>query len=303
MGKKGLMSSLDKPNVGSTIRLRDGRALGLMETGWRDGPTIFHFHGHGSSRLEVRLLDETAARLGVRLIGLDRPGIGCSDAKADFRILDWPDDVQEAADQLGIERFAVEGLSAGGIYALACAYKIPHRLTACGLISSTAPSYLIAKAGPRWMRTMWWLGERFPWLFWPLIRLVSWARGSTQASIEAWLLRISSWLGEPDQRVLAIHEIRADCAQALAEGFRQGRKANLREALADFQPWGFKVERIPFKKIFMWHGEQDRIMPATLARLLAQALPQCIATFYPNEGHISVMANHAQDILDTMMAE
>jgi hypothetical protein len=44
-------------------------------------------------------------------------------------------------------------------------------------------------------------------------------------------------------------------------------------------------------------------MPATLARLLAQALPQCIATFYPNEGHISVMANHAQDILDTMMAE
>jgi pimeloyl-ACP methyl ester carboxylesterase len=102
---------------------------------------------------------------------------------------------------------------------------------------------------------------------------------------------------------LAIHEIRAHLAEALAESFRQGRKANLREAMADFQPWGFKVENIPFKKIFMWHGEQDRVMPAALARLLAQALPQCVATFYPDEGHISAMANHAQDILNTMRAE
>ncbi len=297
------MSELAKQINNSTIRLSDGRTLGLMETGCRGGPAIFHFHGHGSSRLEVRLLAETAGRLGVRLIGFDRPGNGCSGAKPNFRILDWPDDVQEAADQLGIERFAVEGLSAGGIYALACAYKIPHRLTACGLISSTVPSYMIAKAGPRWMRTMWWSGKRFPWLFWPLIRAVLRARGSTQASIETWILRILPWLGEPDQKLLAIHEIRGVCAQALAEGLRQGWKANLREAMTDFQPWGFKVERIPFKKIFMWHGEQDRIMPAAPARLLAQALPHCIATFYPDEGHISVMANHARDILNTMRAE
>ena len=296
------MSPLDEPTIDFTIRLRDGRALGLMETGLRSGPAIFHFHGYGSSRLEVRLLAEMAARLGVRLIGFDRPGIGCSDVKPYFRILDWPDDVQEAADQLGIERFAVEGLSAGGIYALACACKIPHRLTACGLISSAVPGDMIMNAGPRWMRTTWWLGKRFPWLFWPLICLLSRAGGSTQAKIEAWLLRFSWWLGESDQRLLTVRETRASWAQAVAEGFRQRRKASLREAMADFQPWGFKVERIPFKKIFMWHGEQDRLIPAALARLLAQDLPQCIATFYPNEGHISLMTNHAQDILDTMRA-
>jgi pimeloyl-ACP methyl ester carboxylesterase len=59
---------------------------------------------------------------GVQLIGLDRPGIGRSDAKAGYRLLDWPDDVVEVADGLGIERFAVEGLSGGGPYALACAH-------------------------------------------------------------------------------------------------------------------------------------------------------------------------------------
>jgi hypothetical protein len=37
-------------------------------------------------------------------------------------------------------------------------------------------------------------------------------------------------------------------------------------------------------------------MPIAQARLLAQALPHCTATFYPGEGHFSTMANHAQDI-------
>jgi hypothetical protein len=40
--------------------------------------------------------------------------------------------------------------------------------------------------------------------------------------------------------------------------------------------------------------------PAALARLLAQALPHCTATFYPDEGHFSTVANHAQDILNTL---
>jgi pimeloyl-ACP methyl ester carboxylesterase len=42
--------------------------------------------------------------------------------------LDWPQDIVAFADSLAIERFAVVGFSAGGAYALACAYKIPDRL-------------------------------------------------------------------------------------------------------------------------------------------------------------------------------
>jgi hypothetical protein len=42
--------------VKAALQLGDGRALGYLEVGDRDGPAIFHFHGHGSSRLEVRLI-------------------------------------------------------------------------------------------------------------------------------------------------------------------------------------------------------------------------------------------------------
>src|SRR5438034_5687946 len=126
----------------ATIRLRDGRRLQAFELGKSDGPPIFHCHGNGSSRLEVLTVQAVAEQLGVRLMSLDRPGIGGSDPKPGYRLLDWPDDVVEVADQLGIEQFAVEGLSGGAPFALACAYKIPHRLTGCSLISPATGPFL-----------------------------------------------------------------------------------------------------------------------------------------------------------------
>jgi pimeloyl-ACP methyl ester carboxylesterase len=135
------------PESVPTIRLRDGRCISYLEVGKMDGAPIFHFHGHGSSRLEVLLLAEKAASLGVRLIAMDRPGIGRSDSKIGSILMTWPDDIVEMADQLGVKRFAVEGVSAGGPYALACATKIPGRLTACGLISTQAPGDPSANQG------------------------------------------------------------------------------------------------------------------------------------------------------------
>ncbi len=51
---------------------------------------------------------------------------------------------------------------------------------------------------------------------------------------------------------------------------------------------------------FLWHGEQDRVMPVAPVRLLARALPHCTATFYPDEGHFSTVANHVQDIFSAL---
>ena len=120
--------------------------------------------------LEVLTVQSAAERIVVRLIGLDRPGIGRSDAKAGYRLLDWPDDVVEVADQLGIERFAVEGLSGGGPFALACAYTIPQWLTARGLISPATDPF-IRKAGQPSLRAEVWILVHLPWLVRALIRL------------------------------------------------------------------------------------------------------------------------------------
>lgn len=286
-----------------TIRLRDGRSMGIASVGRDDGFPIIHCHGSGSSRLEVKLLAAQASEEGVRLIGLDRPGIGRSDPKHGYRLLDWPDDVVEVADHLGIEGFAVEGISAGGPYALACAYKIPHRLTACGLVSTVSLPNFIRKAGPRGMRTIWWMGEQFPWFVRLYARLVQRLIGSNEASIEKYLVRYAAQLGAADQKLLSNPEIRGPLVQAMAESFRQGEEGNLEAVLAEVRPWGFQAEQIVFEKLFLWHGEQDRVMPIAPVRLLSQALPHCTATFYSDEGHFSTVANHAQDIFHQLRVQ
>lgn len=283
-----------------TIRLHDERSVGIASTGKSDGFPIIHCHGSGSSRLEVKLLAAEAAEQGIRLIGLDRPGIGHSTAKVGYQLLDWPDDVVEVADKLGIEQFAIDGISAGGPYAMACAYKIPHRLTACGLISTVSPGNLMRTAGPLWMRAVWWMGAQLPWLLRLYVPIVQRATGSDEASIERYLVQYAARLGAADQRLLDNPEIRGSLAQTMAESFRQGGKANLEAVLAEIGSWGFQAEQVTFEKIFLWHGEQDRIMPVAPARLLAQALPHCTATFYPDEGHFSTLANHAEDIFNSL---
>jgi pimeloyl-ACP methyl ester carboxylesterase len=283
----------------TTLRLRDGRALGYLEVGQHDGTPLFHCHGDPSSRLEVQLLAEQAASLGIRLIGLDRPGIGRSDAKPGFKMMDWPDDVLEVADQLGLERFAIAGLSGGGAFALACAYKIPHRLTACGLISAVPPVAFIKRAGSRGTRTAFWVLEHLPpRLFRSLVRrTMRKGAAASEAQTEQTLVRNGARLGAGDQSSLARPDIRRIYAQTAVESYRQGMHANVEEALMLAKRWSFGIEDITFEQVYLWHGEQDRIMPVAPARLLAQALPHCSATFYPDTGHLSTIVTRGEAIL------
>jgi pimeloyl-ACP methyl ester carboxylesterase len=120
------------------LRLRDGRLLRYAEYGDPDGTPLFYFHGSPGSRFEGWFVDEAARRRGIRVIAFDRPGFG-SDFKPGRTIGDWPDDVVQAADAFGFDRFAILGLSFGGPHALACALRIPERLTSVAIVSSVGP--------------------------------------------------------------------------------------------------------------------------------------------------------------------
>src|SRR5690242_4496578 len=151
-----------RPEPYSALKLKDGRTLAYLDVGPADGRVVFHFHGHGSSRLEALTLADAAARAGVRVIAPDRPGIGYSDPKNGDRLLDWPADVAEAADLLGIARFAVQGMSAGGPYALACAHALADRVTACSLVSAVPTPGIALGAGPAMRRLVWLTARLFP---------------------------------------------------------------------------------------------------------------------------------------------
>jgi pimeloyl-ACP methyl ester carboxylesterase len=273
-----------------TLLLHDGRTLGYAEYGVAEGKALFYFHGHPGTRLEARFLAEQAVQTGIRLIGIDRPGMGLSSFKVGRRLLDWPDDVVELANSLHLDRFAVVGFSGGGPYTLACAYKIPHRLATCGIIAG------VGHIDPFLSFLSMWL----PWLLIPIARRFFRDKEHARKS----LTRVArSWV-EPDRKSLILPEISEIMVASLVEAFRQGVKGPAYDGtlLGGGRPWGFKLEDIAFPTLYLWHGELDKNVPIAIGRAVAKRLAQCKATYYPGEGHTSLIVNHREEIVTTMIS-
>ena len=107
-------------------------------------------------------------------------------------------------------------------------------------------------------------------------------------------------MAEPDQRVLARPEVRAVFVESAAEAYRLGGRGAVWEAVMYSRPWGFRLEDIT-TEVHLWQGEKDVNVPPAMGRYLARAIPQCRATFYPDEGHLLVV-DHADEILAALFA-
>lgn len=107
-----------------------GLNVSLSDVGDPHGLPLLVYLGLGGVRYLTALFDELAKSLGIRLICIDRWGLGkTNDVPAEKRgMLEWADVVSESMDLLGIGRFAVMAHSAGVPYALAMARKFPERI-------------------------------------------------------------------------------------------------------------------------------------------------------------------------------
>ena len=121
----------------STLTLPNGRTIAYTDVGATDAghPTAVYFHGAPTSRLDRVLFDEELASRGVRVLSADRPGYGGSSPQPGRTMSDHVADVVALADHLGVDRFAVAGLSSGGPYAVAAAALAPSRVSAAAVIA------------------------------------------------------------------------------------------------------------------------------------------------------------------------
>lgn len=285
----------------TAVRLRDGRVLGLLEVGATDGPAAIHFHGGGCSRLEALFFADAARELGVRLICLDRPGIGRSDPHPKARLLDWADDVREVADQLGLERFAVLGMSSGAPFALACALRLADRVTGCGLISGLPPPQIVERYGPSWMRTGWALARRLPGPSLAAARLVTGDAPRPAGLIEAQVRATMLMMSPAERRAFAAPDTRRRLTRAIVEHYRQGGRGGREDLALVMRPWGFEPGRLAGPALRLWHGEQDRIVPCRLARRFAATLPGCTGRYFEGDGHFSLLFSRTTEILGEMV--
>ena len=280
------------------LSLKDGRQLAWGEFGDPDGKPVIFFHGWPGARLQGAIMDSSGRTLGLRIISPDRPGFGLSDFQTRRTILNWPDDVLELADQLELETLCVLGLSGVAPYALACAYRIPHRLTAVGVVSGIGPGDAPGASqgvSPNLRRTIK-MCRYAPWL----VRLSLWRMAQKRRrNPEDAFIQLLNSLPEPDRLALSQPSIKPMALSASADTFRRGTRGHFHEIRLFSRPWGFDINDIQLL-IQLWHGEEDKeILPITAQRQ-AQVLPNCQSRFIPGEGHYSLYINYNQEILKSL---
>jgi len=213
-----------------------------------------------------------------------------------------PADLAALADHLGIARFALLGLSGGGPYAIACAWRIPERLNACVLVCPLGPVYrseVLAAMHPP-ARVSLALAKRFPWL---AQRLYG---GPTPWLLARWpaLVERTRSLNLPPNDLAALAEgdnqaiLNSTIADAMARGAR-GARHDLHLYTHD---WQIPLAAIQ-TPIRLWHGEADATVPPAHARWYRDHLSVAQLDTLPDQGHFSLPIHCGERILRELGAD
>jgi pimeloyl-ACP methyl ester carboxylesterase len=280
------------------ISLSDGRTLGFAFYGAARGAPIFYFHGFPSSRIEARFAHDLGLAYGARIIAVDRPGYGLSDFLPQRTIPDWPGDVLQLADALGIDRFRVMAVSGGGPYALACARAIPERITAVGIACGLGPTDSPEdREGMVFLnRFGLFLGRKVPRMVRPLFALVAMGLSCCPGAI---VDLIAAHLPRPDRRALGRPDVRKLLADSFRESVCAGPRGPTHDILLYSRPWGFDLREIQ-TPVHLWHGERDTIVPPAMGRHLSKRIPGARLTLYPEDGHFSLIIYRLKEMVEDL---
>lgn len=278
------------------IRLRDGRALAYAEWGPADGRPVLHFHGVPDGRFSWGGGSACKDR-GVRLIAVDRPGIGGSDPKPGRSVADWPADAEELAEQLGLDRFAVSGWSAGGAYALACAHELQPRIDAVALVSGAGRLDLPGFVEQMSTTAAWRLAARVPsamtFAYSALARLARRSPGTAQKVL-------FSGISKVDRAVIDRPDVGPRLVSAYVEATRPGGRGLTEDMRALLNPWGFDPAEIRLP-VHVIHGKRDTVAPPAHAEYWLETLKTANPLWIEDAGHFLV-EDHVGEIIEALVA-
>ena len=295
-------SDVDRPRLEGSIAVRDGRRLGFASFGTPSGRPIFWMHGTPGARrqipLEARALAE---RHDLRIIGIDRPGIGSSTPHVYDDVLDWTEDLRILADSLGVGGFHVIGLSGGGPYTLAAAVAMPDRVQGLEVIGGVAPTVgpdavaggAVALAAPFAPALS---AGRMP-LSLALTGAVRVARPFAGPALDAYRLVQPSG----DRRLLGRPEFKAMFIDDLLNGSRRQVSAPVSDLILFTRHWGFTLDQVR-APVRWWHGDADHIVPLRHGAHCVDRLPDAELFTMAGESHLGGLGM-AQEILGGLLGQ
>ena len=294
------MAELTGPRVEGVVTIHDGRRVGYAEFGEPRGRAVVWLHGTPGARRQIPEQARVFAHLhDVRLVGLDRPGIGLSTPYVYPQIRAFASDLASVADALGIDDLGVVGLSGGGPFALAAGAVLGDRVRAVAVLGGVAPTQgpdaidggLVA------------LGVR-------LSTVLRWGRVPLGVTLAA-VLRTVKPLASPavdlyarlspegDRRLLGRPEVKAMFIDDLFRGHPRQFESPIADVIAFTRDWGFPISDVTVPVVW-WHGDADHIIPFTHGQHMVDRLPHAELRVMAGESHLGGFGI-AEEILGTLL--
>ena len=283
-------------NLESHIKLKDGRRLQYAEYGDPRGKPVVYIHGALGCRYERLPNDRLTRQMGIRLVIPDRPGYGLSDPVPNHSYLDFVDDLQALLAHLNIEKFSIMGLSVGAIYAMAFAYKMPHKLQHIAMVSSTPPFRCFAD-----------YEEIQP----SLKLLIAFSKYVPSAAQMIAKIAIKNACKNPqkffaniplspsDLDILSNPLLTEHFIHCLLSGSQRCHNGFVQDIMISAEPWPFAFEEIK-NTIDFWHGTQDTHSPLNRMKPVIDGVKNKRLHKIEGGGHFLIY-NHWQAILQLLI--
>ncbi|MBW2713756.1 MAG: alpha/beta hydrolase [Deltaproteobacteria bacterium] len=293
------MAKIRPPRFQGTFQLDDGRKLGYAEYGPATGRPLLWFHASPGAKWQIAPdAREDAYDRDIRIITLERPGVGDSTLHLYNAIVDWARDVEEFCDAKGIDKFDVVGLSGGGPYALAVAHEMPERVSSAVILGSLAPATgpevtegIVSTATRIASPIMKHVRAPLNLLMRNLIRVA--APRADQ------LIQLVTSRMPPGDRDLFVNPLtRQMFIEDIVNGGREQMQAFLIDGYLFGRDWGFLLKDIRVQ-VHMWHGDADPIIPLEHCQHMVDLIPGATFRVRPGEGHLGGLGAF-HEIVDTL---
>ena len=282
---------MTSPGTPRSLRLPDGRELAWSEWGRPDRRPVLFSPGAGMSGVlgfGTDVLDD----LGLRLLALDRPGLGRSSPDPGKTYASWAADVRCLVETLGLHRVLGVGFSQGAPFAAA--------LAGAGLFDAVA---LVAGQDDLRAQRHQLVAEVAGMLDAVDADPAGFEREIARVADAEWLWGVILTTAAPvDRARYEGTDLGAAVRAALADGFAQGAEGYARDLVTALGPWPVRPEDIAVP-VHLWYGAHDTstVHSPDLGAALAARIPSARHTVLDDEGG-ALLWTRARDVLAALAA-
>ena len=286
-----------------TYELADNRMLGYAFYGPMEGRPVLYLHGTPSSRLEPQLLniwglslDHLLQQYNLKLIAVDRPGMGLSTHDKQRSYTSFAQDALALLQHLGIQRCPILCWSGGGPYALTMAHlfgqMVQQVCIIAGISSSFADEEVYAHMG--WNKMYFNSAKYTPLLLQGTLEAVKRTQVSSPPSQSLFdLSNVDYALVKDPAHLNVLMDL------TVKQAVKEGTEGAVKEAQLYFEPYPYNLADIQ-TPVHFWWGTEDNVVMYIHAKNMERQLPHVTPHYKPGEGHLSVYVNWFEEVLQVL---